>query len=66
MKFLGLRTIIYPAPDLEALKKWYIQATGVLPYFDEPFYVGFKPSRPYFGSPYIVTKTEVNYAGSKR
>lgn len=41
MKFLGLRTIIYPAPDLEALKKWYIQATGVLPYFDEPFYVGF-------------------------
>ena len=31
-----------------------------------PFYVGFKPSRPYFGSPYIVTKTEVNYAGSKR
>ena len=41
MKLLGLRTIIYPAPDLEALKQWYIQATGVLPYFDEPFYVGF-------------------------
>ena len=31
-----------------------------------PFYVGFKPSKPYFGSPYIVTKTEINYAGSKR
>ena len=41
MKLLGLRTVIYPAPDLEALKKWYIQATGVLPYFDQPFYVGF-------------------------
>ena len=25
-----------------------------------PFYVGFKPSKPYFGSPYIVTKTQVN------
>ncbi len=41
MKLLGLRTIIYPAPDLEATKQWYINATGVQPYFDEPFYVGF-------------------------
>lgn len=41
MKLLGLRTIIYPAPNLETTKQWYIQATGVLPYFDEPFYVGF-------------------------
>jgi hypothetical protein len=23
-----------------------------------PFYVGFVPSKPYLGSPYIVTKTE--------
>ncbi|WP_428665334.1 VOC family protein [Runella sp.] len=41
MKFLGLRTVIYPASDLESTKQWYIQATGVQPYFDEPFYVGF-------------------------
>jgi predicted enzyme related to lactoylglutathione lyase len=39
--FLGLRTAKYSATDLAAAKAWYIQATGVEPYFDEPFYVGF-------------------------
>jgi predicted enzyme related to lactoylglutathione lyase len=39
--FLGLRTAKYTATDLAAAKAWYIQATGVEPYFDEPFYVGF-------------------------
>ena len=36
-----LRTIIYSAPDIAAAKEWYIKATGIHPYFDEPFYVGF-------------------------
>jgi hypothetical protein len=40
--FLGLRTIIYPAPDLAASKEWFTQMLGVGPYFDEPFYVGFE------------------------
>jgi predicted enzyme related to lactoylglutathione lyase len=39
--FLGLRTAIYPAPDLTAAKQWYSQVLGVSPYFDEPYYVGF-------------------------
>jgi predicted enzyme related to lactoylglutathione lyase len=39
--FLGLRTAKYSARDLAAAKAWYIDATGVTPYFDEPFYVGF-------------------------
>ncbi len=39
--FLGLRTVIYPAPDLAATKEWYTQALGFPPYFDQPFYVGF-------------------------
>lgn len=39
--FLGLRTIIYPAPDLEAAKAWWSRQLGCEPYFDEPFYVGF-------------------------
>jgi predicted enzyme related to lactoylglutathione lyase len=39
--FKGLRTAIYPAPDLARAKAWYAQAFGVAPYFDEPFYVGF-------------------------
>lgn len=38
---LGLRTAIYPAPDLAAAKRWYAEVLGVAPYFDEPFYVGF-------------------------
>jgi len=38
---LGLRTAIYPAPDLEQAKKWYSELLGQSPYFDQPFYVGF-------------------------
>ncbi len=36
-----LRTVIYHVADLQAAKEWYIKATGLQPYFDEPFYVGF-------------------------
>ncbi len=38
---LGLRTVLYAAPDLSQTKDWYARALGVAPYFDEPFYVGF-------------------------
>ncbi|MCY7349130.1 MAG: VOC family protein [Cytophagaceae bacterium] len=41
LKFLGLRTAIYAAPDLQQTKAWYTEALGLAPYFDEPFYVGF-------------------------
>lgn len=37
----GLRTVIYPATDLNAAKKWWSKFLGYEPYFDEPFYVGF-------------------------
>jgi predicted enzyme related to lactoylglutathione lyase len=40
--FLGLRTVIYHAPDLAQAKAWYTAAFGIAPYFDEPFYVGFE------------------------
>jgi predicted enzyme related to lactoylglutathione lyase len=39
--FKKLRTVIYHVPDIAAAKDWYIKATGIQPYFDEPFYVGF-------------------------
>jgi len=39
--FLGLRTIIYPAPELDATKRWYEELLGIKPYFDQAFYVGF-------------------------
>ncbi len=39
--FQKLRTIIYHAPDLAKAKEWYAAITGIQPYFDESFYVGF-------------------------
>jgi catechol 2,3-dioxygenase-like lactoylglutathione lyase family enzyme len=38
----GLRTVIYPAPDLTAATLWWSELLGVRPYFEEPFYVGFE------------------------
>ena len=38
---LGLRSAIYPAPDLQHAKTWYSELLGQSPYFDQPFYVGF-------------------------
>ncbi len=40
-KFLGLRTVGYKVPDIQAAKEWYTKVLGFGPYFDEPFYVGF-------------------------
>ena len=37
----GLRTVVYAAPDLQRARKWYVEALGIEPYFDEDFYVGF-------------------------
>jgi predicted enzyme related to lactoylglutathione lyase len=40
--FLGLRTAAYQVKDLGKAKAWYSNVLGVQPYFDQPFYVGFK------------------------
>ena len=39
--FKKLRTVIYHVDDLQKAKEWYAELTGVTPYFDEVFYVGF-------------------------
>jgi predicted enzyme related to lactoylglutathione lyase len=39
--FLGIRTVIYSAPDLARAKEWYSTAFGIEPYYDQPYYVGF-------------------------
>lgn len=39
---LGLRTVIYPAPQLDEAKAWWTARLGAGPYFDEPFYVGYE------------------------
>jgi predicted enzyme related to lactoylglutathione lyase len=36
-----LRPVIYHVDDLQKVKKWYELVTGMQPYFDESFYVGF-------------------------
>ena len=41
MREMGLRTVIYTVPDLEAGKRWYAQAFQTGPYFDDGSYVGF-------------------------
>ncbi len=41
MNFLGLRTVIYRAPDISQARDWYSRILGIEPYFDQPFYVGF-------------------------
>jgi predicted enzyme related to lactoylglutathione lyase len=38
---LGLRTAIYPTPDINGARQWYSELLGQEPYFNEPFYVGF-------------------------
>jgi catechol 2,3-dioxygenase-like lactoylglutathione lyase family enzyme len=39
---LGLRTVIYPSPDLAEAKAWWTGLLGAEPYFDQPFYVGYE------------------------
>lgn len=39
--FNKLRTVVYYVNDINAAKEWYKKVTGIDPYFDEPFYVGF-------------------------
>lgn len=41
MKLKGLRTVLYPAPDLASATSWWTGLLGYGPYFEQPFYVGF-------------------------
>jgi predicted enzyme related to lactoylglutathione lyase len=38
---LGLRTVVYYVPDMDAAKAWYRSLLGIDPYFDQPYYIGF-------------------------
>ena len=40
--FQGLRTVVMRAKDMEAAKAWYARLLGREPYFDTPYYVGFR------------------------
>jgi len=58
--FLGLRTVVYQVQDLAKATKWYSEALGLQPYFDQPFYVGFNVGGYELG---LVPEPE---AGAKR
>ncbi|MDR3419462.1 MAG: VOC family protein [Nevskia sp.] len=38
---LGLRSAIYPTPELAEGKAWYSRVLGIPPHYDQPYYVGF-------------------------
>ena len=38
----GIRSAVYFVTDLALARAWYTDIFGVEPYFDEPFYVGFR------------------------
>jgi hypothetical protein len=41
LELLGLRTVIYPAPDLRTATSWFTGLLGQEPYFEELYYVGY-------------------------
>ncbi len=41
VNYLGLRSLIYPAPKLQESKEWWKKTLGKDPYFDDGGYVGF-------------------------
>lgn len=57
-KFLGLRTTIYKVTDIEEAKNWYGEVFGTMPYFDQPFYVGFNIGGYELGLQPVKTKQE--------
>jgi hypothetical protein len=59
----GLRTCLYPAPDLAKAKAWYQLVFQRKPYFDEPFYVGFDVGGFELG---LVPDAEPGSAGQRR
>lgn len=40
--FTGLKSVIYPSANLNADKAFWETATGIKPYVDQPYYVGFR------------------------
>jgi predicted enzyme related to lactoylglutathione lyase len=66
---LGLRTVAYKVEDLTKAKDWYTKAFAQEPYFDEPFYVGFRIGgyelglQPIAGEDNIIGNSVVTYWG---
>jgi predicted enzyme related to lactoylglutathione lyase len=58
-----LRTVIYHVNDLQKARQWYVELTGIQPYFDESFYVGFDINGCELGlDPDLKTSKEGNHS----
>jgi len=61
--FKKLRTVVYHVSDLQQAKAWYTKITGIEPYFDMPFYVGFDINGGELGlDPDMTGVTEGNHS----
>jgi len=66
---LGLRTVAYYVADIDKAKAWYAKAFKIVPYFDEPYYVGFNIGgyelglQPEETTPTVKTENVVAYWG---
>ena len=45
----AVASVIYPVKDLASAKEQYNKLLGIEPYFDQPFYVGFKAGEQEIG-----------------
>jgi predicted enzyme related to lactoylglutathione lyase len=59
--FTGLKSVIYPSSDLQADKAFWEKVTGVKPYFDESYYVGFNIEGAELGLAPNAAKEGLNY-----
>ncbi len=59
--FTGLKSVIFPSNDLVADKAFWEKVSGVAPYFDEPYYVGFKIEGAELGLDPNATKEGLTY-----
>ena len=59
--FTGLKSVIYPSNDLEADTAFWEKATGIKPYFQQPYYVGFNIGGSELGLDPNATKEGLTY-----
>ena len=59
--FTGLKSVIYPSNDLAIDKAFWEKVTGVKPYYDEPYYVGFSVNGSELGLDPNATQEGLTY-----
>ncbi len=59
--FTGLKSVIYPSSNLDADKKFWENITGIKPYFDQPYYVGFNVAGNELGLDPNAAKEGLNF-----